>query len=491
MTSVIEEGNSKSSLNSHAVADSPPRRLSHAVFSPINHSEMLGWERLANRYNENAIPLYLSYPVESYWRQAIDPVVYANSLRQNDISFLYVHFPYCKRICHYCLCYHEGYKDARDIDVYLRYLVKEMDIKLSQAGIAGKLSIRHMHWGGGTPTLLTPQQIEKVHSDITKRVEFVRDGENEFSIEAYPDETIITRDKLLLLQKLGFNTISFGVQDFDERVQSVINREHKPDAVHSLMALARELGFRVHVDLCYGLPFQGLNELQKTLLEIVKSQPLRISVNPYAHNPFVFPGQKIIPLSSVPNSFMKIMQAILADDILTECGYVRIGLDQYIKPEDPYFESLRKHGIRSLMGYSTNEKVSFLGCGATAISYFDNSFYMNSARLKEYYQQIDHNSVPLDGKRCYRYNDDDRIRNQVIQKFILGHFEIDKKQFARECNADFDCYFKEEIAKLARHEKDGLVDLSDPDFIRITKKGRFFGRHIAHVFDTFYAQERS
>jgi oxygen-independent coproporphyrinogen-3 oxidase len=384
------------------------------------------------------------------------------------------------------LCYHEALNEADDIDVYIRYMIKEVDLKLKQIGIADKLNIRHMHWGGGTPTLLSSQQIEKVHKEITERVEFVRDEDNEFSLEAYPDENMITRQKLVLLKELGFNTISFGVQDFDERVQKVINREHKPDTVHSLIALARETGFRVHVDLCYGLPFQGLNELEKTLLEIVKSQPLRMSVNPYTHNPFVFPRQKIIPNSSVPNSFMKIMLALMADSILTEWGYVRIGLDQYVKPEDPFFDSLQKHSVRSLMGYSQNDKVSFLGCGATAISFFDNSFYMNVARLEDYFQQIDQSRVPLEGKRCYRYNEDDRIRNQLIQKYILTHFNIDKKQFARELNVDFDHYFNGEMIKLARHEKDGLVDLGDPDVIRITKRGRFFTRHIAHVFDTFY-----
>ena len=454
----------------------------------MKHVEMLEWEKLTHRYNENAIPLYLSYPVESFWKQTVNYSEYANSLKKNDISFLYIHFPFCKKICHYCLCYNEALNEAVDLDVYIHYVIKEIDLKLKQAGITDKLNIRHMHWGGGTPTLLSAQQIEKVYNEITERVEFVRDEDYEFSVEAYPDENIITREKLILLKELGFNTISFGVQDFDERVQKVINREHNPDSVHYLIALAQEIGFRVHVDLCYGLPFQGMNELEKTLLEIVKSQPLRLSVNPYTHNPFVFPKQKIIPNSAIPNSFMKTMLALMADKILTEHGYVRIGLDQYIKPEDPFFNSMQKHSIRSLMGYSPTDKISFLGCGKTAISFFDNSFYMNSARSENYFQQIDQGLVPLEGKRCYRYNEDDGIRNQVIQKYILSHFKIDKKRLAQELHVNFDHYFNKEMVKLTRLEKDGLIDLSDPDVIRITKRGKFFSRHIAHVFDTFYTQ---
>ena len=447
---------------------------------------MLEWERLARRYDENAIPLYLSYPVETYWKQTVDAGIYANSLNRNDFSFLYVHFPFCRKMCHYCLCYHEALRKVEDIDVYIQYLIKEIDLKLTLAGITGKLHIRHMHWGGGTPTLLTPRQIETVHRAITDRVDFVSDEDNEFSLEAYPDENMITKDKLVLLRHLGFNTISFGVQEFDERVQRLINREVKPDVVHSLIALARELGFRVHVDLCYGLPFQGLNELERTLLEILKCQPFRIALNPYTHNSFVFPRQKLIPNSSVPNSFMKIMLALLADRVLTQSGYVKLGFDQYIRPEDPFFDSLQRQSIRSLMGYSQNDKVTFLGCGATAISFVDSSYYMNSARLEDYLRQIDEGCVPLEGKRCYRYNEDDRIRSQLIQKCILTQCIIDKKECAREFDVDFDRYFAGEITELARHEKDGLVDLRDPDAIRITERGKYFSRHIAHVFDTFY-----
>jgi oxygen-independent coproporphyrinogen-3 oxidase len=454
----------------------------------MKHNVMLEWEKLARKYDENAVPLYVSYPVESFWKQTVNPDMYANSLKESDFSFLYFHFPYCKRICHYCLCYKEALNKVTDIDAYIVYLIKEMDLKLNQADIAGKLKARHMHWGGGTPTLLTAVQIEKIHKAITERIEFVRDEVNEFSLEAYPDEKIITQDKLILLKELGFNSISFGIQDFDERIQKVINREHGVKTVQSLIERARQTGFRVHVDLCYGLPFQGLNELESTLREVVKVQPSRITMFPYAHNPFIFPRQKVIPNASIPNSFIKIMLAVMSDELLVEHGYVRLGLANYIRPDDPFFHDLQERGIKSLMGYSPHEKIDFLGFGSTAISFINNTFYQNNIKLKDYFQQIDQNHIPLDENRSYRHNEDDYIRNILIQKHILTQFKIDKKYFARQFNVDFDSYFSGEIKKLGRYEKDGLVDLHDPDMIRITKKGQFFCRHVAHVFDTFYAK---
>lgn len=450
---------------------------------------MLEWEKLALRYDENAIPMYLSYPVESFWRQEVSPESYAKSLKDPDFSFLYFHFPFCKKICHYCMCYKEALKKESDLDAYIQYLAVEMDLKLRLINHSGKLPVAHMHWGGGTPTLLSLQQLETVHNEITKRIDFTREIPHERSLEAYPDETMITREKLQLLKALGFNVISFGIQDFDKRIQKVINREHEPDIVRSLIEMARDAGLRVHVDLCYGLPFQGLNELERTIREILKADPDRICIFPYAHIPLIFPRQKVIPRSSIPNSFVKVLLAGKADELLTGQGFVRLGMDHYLKPDDPFLDDFRVHGAKTLMGYSPKEKVEFMGFGASAISFFDNTFYQNITRLKNYYQMMDQNQLPLEGKKSYKHNDDDFIRNLLIQKYILTRFNIDKKQFSRKFMIDFDDYFSEEIGTLGRYEKDGLVDLSDVNMIRVTEKGRFFSRHIAYVFDKFYKKQ--
>ncbi len=454
----------------------------------MNHREMLEWERLSMRYNENAIPLYLSYPVESFWKQRSSLEQHNQSLGSSDISFLYFHFPYCKEICHYCMCYKEPLKDDSELDLYLDYLVRDMDIRLEILKGSGWRGATHMHWGGGTPTLLSLNQLETIHRAISARLDFNLAGSHEHSIEAFPDPKIVTPAKLELLKTLGFNVISFGIQDFDGRIQKVINRKHDPGAVRELISMAKQLGFRVHVDLCYGLPYQGINELVLTIKEVLPAAPGRICIFPYAHAPMVFPRQNIIPRSSIPNSFIKVLMAEKADRLLVAGGYTRLGLDHYLSADDPFLEDLKTCGSKTLMGYSQDDKLNYLGFGATAISFFDKTFYRSVASIKDYYHLIDADQLPVDLERSYHHNDDDHLRNKLIQDLVLTRFEIDREAFEDEFGIDFNSYFKEELESLEQFEREGLVDLSNPEFIRITRTGQFFSRHIAHRFDRFYKQ---
>jgi len=452
----------------------------------MNHKEMLEWERLSLRYDENAIPLYLSYPVESFWKQERTPAQYADDLENGNISFLYFHFPYCKTICHYCMCYKKALKDESDLDRYIYYLAREIDLKAGHLEGTGWPGATHMHWGGGTPTLLNISQLEAIHEVISQRLGFVPDGDVEHSIEAFPDESVVTPEKLRALRALGFNVISFGIQDFDPRIQQVINRRHDPGMVRELINAARASGFRVHVDLCYGLPFQGVNELESTIAEILPAAPSRICIFPYAHAPLVFPRQSIIPRSSIPNSFIKVLMAEHADKLLVSHGYVRLGLDHYLKSDDPFLPELQKNGSKTLMGYSQSKKLNYLGFGATAISFFNHTFYRNIASLEDYYRLLDNDLLPVDFKKSYHHNEDDRIRNTLMQDFILTRFEIDIRSFEKTFGIDFRNYFHQELDGLRRLEEDGLVDLQDPDVIRVTRTGQFFSRHIANLFDRFY-----
>ena len=347
-----------------------------------------------------------------------------------------------------------------------------------------------MHWGGGTPTLLNLHQLETIHGAITERLDIYLNSSHEHSIEAFPDPQIVTQSKLELLKSLGFNVISFGIQDFDQRIQKVINREHDPGAVRELIGMAKNLGFRVHVDLCYGLPFQGINELEQTIEEVLPASPGRICIFPYAHAPMLFPRQNIIPRSSIPNSFIKVMMAERADRLLVDNGYTRLGLDHYLSADDPYLEDLQNTGSKTLMGYSQDDKLNYLGFGATAISFFDKSFYRTVASIKDYYGMIDAGQIPVDLNRSYRHNDDDHLRNKLIQDHILTRFEIDRNKFEDNFGIDFNDYFDEELQSLEQFAREGLVDLSNSKRIRLTRTGQFFSRHIAHRFDRFYSRNR-
>ena len=455
----------------------------------MNHRDLLDWERLSRRYDENAIPLYLSYPVESFWKQKRSEEQHNGSLASSNISFLYFHFPYCREICHYCMCYKEPLRDMSDLDRYLGYLIKDMDLRREALAAADWDGAVHMHWGGGTPTLLNNKQLETTHQAITARQMIRTDRRHEHSIEAFPDPHLVTFSKLELLKLLGFNVISFGIQDFDPRIQKVINRAHDPGAVRELIAMAKQLGFRVHVDLCYGLPFQGINELEHTIKEVLPAAPGRICIFPYAHAPMVFARQNLIPRASIPNSFIKVLMAEMADRLLVSQGYIRLGLDHYIQREDPFLHELTTKGSKTLMGYSQDDKLNYIGFGATAISFFDKSFYRTVATIKEYCQKIDEGVLPVDLQRSYRHNDDDHLRNILIQNHILTRFEIDATRLKQEFNINFTSYFAKEMESLEQLHREGLVDMTNAEHIKITRKGQFFSRHIAHQFDCFYSHK--
>ena len=178
-----------------------------------------------------------------------------------------------------------------------------------------------------------------------------------------------------------------------------------------------------------------------------------------------------------------------ADRLLTGEGYTRLGLDHYLSTDDPYLEELKASGSKTLMGYSQNDKLNYLGFGATAISFFNDSFYRSVTNIKDYCQNIDEGRIPVDLKKSYRHNDDDHLRNKLIQDYLLSRFEIDRKKVENDYNIVFDSYFEQEIDSLEQFEREGLVDLSDPETIRITRTGQFFSRHIAHRFDRFYSRK--
>ena len=177
-----------------------------------------------------------------------------------------------------------------------------------------------------------------------------------------------------------------------------------------------------------------------------------------------------------------------ADRLLVAEGYTRLGLDHYLSADDPFLEDLKTCGSKTLMGYSQDDKLNYLGFGATAISFFDKTFYRSVASIKDYYHLLDADQLPVDLDRSYRHNDDDHLRNKLIQDHVLTRFEIDLRRLEQEFDIDFNSCFQDELESLKQFENDSLVDLSDPDFIRVSRTGQFFSRHIAHQFDRFYKQ---
>jgi oxygen-independent coproporphyrinogen-3 oxidase len=444
-------------------------------------------EYISKKYDETNIPLYLSYPTTSFWRDPPDEKLFAKSYTREESPFLYFHFPYCKKPCYYCCCYKEVTSSDEKKETYIGYVEKEFELKLRLFRTDRLTGISQLHWGGGTPTYMSESQIERVFRNLATGIELAQTPDSCISIEAYPDEEMLGVSKLTLLRSLGFNEISFGVQDFDERIQKTINRDSDPASVRRLAEQVKQLGFRLNIDLCYGLPHQGIPEIEKTIEQILLTDADKIAVFPYAHYPMIFPLQRKIDPSSVQGSLGRIMLIRRAEELFESAGYKRLGLDHFVKPDNPlYLAYNEKKAIKDFMGYSTADRRSFIGFGNSAISFLGDGYYHNTCSLANYYSVIDHGALPFETGMNYRLTYDDKLRNRLIQKSILTDFVIDKNEIESEFDIDFDSYFKKELVRLSEYEKDGLVESVTGDRICVTEPGRYVVRHIAYAFDRFY-----
>ncbi len=444
-------------------------------------------ESLSGKYDEANIPLYLSYPTTSFWKGAPDEHSFAGSYSKETRPFLYFHFPYCRKPCYYCCCYKEVTQSDDKKQTYIEYIEKEFRLKLRLMGTDRLSGITQIHWGGGTPTYMSEKQIEDVFDSLATGIELAAGPDTCVSIEAYPDEEMLPISKLALLRRLGFNEISFGVQDFDERVRKAINRDSDPETTLRITERAKALGFRVNIDLCYGLPYQGVPEMEKTIHRIVRMEPDKIAVFPYAHYPLVFPLQRKIDTASVPGSASRIRLLCRAVELFEAAGYKRLGLDHFVRADNPLYEAyVGRKAVKDFMGYSTDTRRSFMGFGNSAISFMDNRYYHNTCSLAGYYALLDEGRLPFEDRMNHALSDDDVIRNRLIQKSILTDFVIDKREVEEEFGIDFDSYFSRELALLAEYSEDGLVEVADGR-IRITGTGKYLARHIAYLFDRYYA----
>ena len=455
----------------------------------MNSQQLLDLDYLTKKYDETNVPLYLSYPTTGFWKTVPESTAYLAEIQKffhnGQKPFLYFHFPFCQKACYYCCCYKIITDDDNQLDLYIQYLKKEMDLKMSENN-GKKLNISQLHWGGGTPTLLSLRQINDIYSYISDYIEIDHSNKSGISIEAYPDEKVLTDEKIKHLFDAGFNEISFGIQDFHPRVQNIINRDCDIDTFKKILEKVKKIGFRVHADLCYGLPFQGLSEFEHTLQETVRLDLDRIAVFPYAHNPFLFPLQRKIPISSIPNSFTKTLQSILADDKFCAAGYKKIGIDHYVKNTNSiYHDYLKGKAIKDFMGYSVSDRRNLIGFGLSAISSLTGQLYHNCLGLDSYYLKLDNNILPFENTMSHKMDRDDFIRNKIILKHILTDFRINKKSLEQEFGIHFDNYFDNELQKLKSLIEDGLLKI-DNNEINITDKGEHLARNIALVFDKYY-----
>ncbi|MFI3038842.1 oxygen-independent coproporphyrinogen III oxidase [Atlantibacter hermannii] len=444
--------------------------------------QLIDWDlALIQKYNYSG-PRYTSYPTalefsdqfgETEFRQAVA------RYPERPLS-LYVHIPFCHKLCYFCGCNKIVTRQQHKADQYLDALEQEI---LHRAPLFAGRTVKQLHWGGGTPTYLNKAQISRLMNVLRGAFHFSE--KMEISIEVDPRE--IELDVLDHLRSEGFNRLSMGVQDFNKEVQRLVNREQDEDFIFALLNHAREIGFiSTNIDLIYGLPKQTPESFAYTLQRVAELNPDRLSVFNYAHLPTLFAAQRKIKEADLPTAQQKldILQQTIGS--LMQSGYQFIGMDHFARPDDELAVAQREGVLhRNFQGYTTQGDTDLLGLGVSAISMIGDSYAQNFKELKQYYQYVDERGDAL--WRGLALTRDDCIRRDVI-KALICNFRLDFSAVEQQWQLNFRDYFAEDLALLAPLAKDGLVDIDD-NGIQVTPKGRLLIRNICMCFDVYLRQK--
>lgn len=432
---------------------------------------------LIQKYNYSG-PRYTSYPTALEFNQDYDENAFVQATQRypdRPLS-LYVHIPFCHKLCYFCGCNKLVTRQKHKADEYLKVIEKEI---IQRAALLKGRIVTQMHWGGGTPTYLDKAQVSHLVGLLKKHFHFADDVE--MSIEVDPRE--IELGMIDHLRHEGFNRLSMGVQDFNKEVQELVNREQDEDFIFALIKRAKEMGFTsTSIDLIYGLPKQTPESFAFTLKKVAELSPDRLSVFNYAHLPSLFAAQRKIKDADLPSAEQKL--DILQDTIatLTRDGYQFIGMDHFARPEDELAVAQRE-GIlhRNFQGYTTQGDCDLLGLGVSAISMLGDNYAQNQKDLKTYYAQVEEQGHAL--WRGLALTDDDCLRRDVI-KTLICNFQLDFAQIETIYPIDFKSYFKEDLELLKPMAEDGLVEMTDKG-IKVTPQGRLLIRNICMCFDVY------
>ncbi len=445
-------------------------------------------KELIRRYDTFG-PRYTSYPTAVEFSTNFNDEDYMDwAARSNDDPIptslsLYLHIPFCDTICYYCGCSKIITKNKSKADPYIQLLKQE--IKLQGALFAKDRQVSQIHWGGGTPTFLNDNQIYEIIECIRENFNVPANNDIEFGIEV--DPRTVDHQRLTNLSNLGFNRISFGVQDFDKQVQKSVNRIQDTEQIKQHIIDARKLQFEsINIDLMYGLPNQTIHSFSETLDTTIKLDPDRIAVYNYAHLPEMFKPQRRINEDDLPSAEEKLNILQLCIDKLQNAGYVYIGMDHFAKETDTLVEA-QQHGTlqRNFQGYSTNADCDMIAMGITAISRIGDNYSQNVRTIEEYESYLSQNKIPI--FRGIELEDDDRLRREIINQLMCNN-KLDIVKLEKKWDINFSAYFKSTIKNLQNMADDGLLNISKTK-ITITTTGRLLARSICMQFDR-YLQEK-
>ena len=456
----------------------------------IEVDQSLSFNRaLVEKYDRPG-PRYTSYPTAPQFHQAFALDDYhaaaqaSNQAAAPKALSLYIHIPFCKSLCYYCACNKIITQKTHRAVEYLNYLKREIAMQAALFDPGRKL--RQLHLGGGTPTYLTREQLAELMDCLHQAFNLDDSDEHEFSIEV--DPRTISTEQIEHLRQLGFNRLSFGVQDFDPDVQAAVNRQQSEEQIYALVAAARAAQFKsVSVDLIYGLPLQTVASFDVTLSKIIALRPDRIAAYSYAHLPELVRAQRLIRREDMPPPERKMELLELTISRLTAAGYVYIGMDHFALPDDE-LTLARADGTlqRNFQGYSTFADCDLIGLGVSSIGKVGDTYSQSVKELSQYYARLDQGLLPV--HRGYRLNADDQLRRDVISD-LMCHGRIDFASIEARHQIRFKEYFAEALAKLDEHVVDQLVTIDD-DALVLLPQGQLMMRSVAMAFDAYIGAEQ-
>ncbi|ATG59368.1 MULTISPECIES: oxygen-independent coproporphyrinogen III oxidase [Pseudoalteromonas] len=435
------------------------------------------WDQaLINKYNVSG-PRYTSYPTALSLNEGYDKhdLICAVESSQSRSLSLYVHIPFCSQLCYYCGCNKIITRHQSKADTYIDFLAKEI---AAQAPLFEHYSVEQLHLGGGTPTFLTPQQMKRLITLLEQHFNFTSTTERGIEV----DPRSLAENMLVDLRMLGFNRVSFGIQDFNDDVQLAVNRPQHADTVKQLITQARELGFKsINADMIYGLPLQTPESFKQTIEQLIELSPDRVSVFNYAHLPERFAAQRKIKEHDLPNAHDKLTMFKNTLEQMTQAGYQFIGMDHFAKADNELAIAQNEGQLhRNFQGYTTHGNCDLLGLGASSISQIGTAILQNKKELKHYYHSIETQSGCALSKGMHLTHDD-VIRADAIKQLIC-QFELNIDEFAKKYHIEFDTYFAEALVSLKPLIDDNMVIIEN-NHVSVTPRGNLFIRIICMCFD--------
>jgi oxygen-independent coproporphyrinogen-3 oxidase len=434
------------------------------------------------KYFSARVPRYTSYPTAPHFSADVDAKRYETWLSRLDPNSelsLYLHVPFCRQMCWYCGCNMRVIARYSPVTSYVDTIIRE--IELVARVLPQGISVRHIHWGGGTPTALAPEDMIRISETLHRQFNILRNAEIAVEI----DPRTFTPENAVALGRIGCTRASLGVQEFDEKVQTAINRVQPISMIESTLALLREQGISaVNFDLMYGLPYQTAETLKNTVEQAAKLGPDRIALFGYAHVPWMAKNQKMIPEEALPTPLMRYEQAKVAGDALVEQGYVKIGLDHFAQPEDTMAVALRQGRLhRNFQGYTNDEAGTIVAFGASAISALPDGFAQNIVETGAYARAVNSGMLPI--AKGIAFRGEDKLRGAIIER-LMCDMEVDleaiRKQYAPDRSDLWD-----EMSQLRGLEEEGLCKL-EGNRVRVPDEARLALRVVCSVFDAYLAQ---